>query len=126
MVEAAEQPGGQSMGQPDGGRATLGQQAPGEQSRGEQAPDQSAPGRSLVSQVLADAAGGRVRVERNLPPGQKVRPDWPAPHQGRGPRVRPDTWTFAAMRATESGTEPRWDWAGITRLPRCAVTADLH
>ena len=30
------------------------------------------------------------------------------------------------MGATESGTEHRWDWAGITRLPRCAVTADLH
>ena len=55
-----------------------------------------------------------------------MRPDWPAQHYGRVPRFRPDTWTFTVMGATESGTEHRWDWAGITRLPRCAVTADLH
>lgn len=124
------------MGQPDGGRSTLGQRAPGEQARGEQAPGQSArgqsapcqsaPGRSLVSQVLASAAGAPVRAERGLPPGQKARPDWPAQHYGRVPRFRPDTWTFTVMGATESGAEHRWDWAGITRLPRCAVTADLH
>ena len=116
------------MGQPDGGRSALGQQSPEEQARGEQARGQSAPGQSapgqsargqsLVSQVLVGAAGGRVRVERDLPPGQKVRPDWPAQHYGRVPRFRPDTWTFTVMGATESGTEHRWDWAGITRLPR--------
>jgi DMSO/TMAO reductase YedYZ molybdopterin-dependent catalytic subunit len=106
------------MGQPDGGRAAAGQQAPNLQPRGQ----------SLVSQVLAGAAGGRVRVraDRDLPPGQMARPDWPAQHYGRVPRFRPDTWTFTVMGATGSGAEHRWDWAGITRLPRCAVTADLH
>src|SRR5580693_4791683 len=54
------------------------------------------------------------------------RPVWPAQHYGRVPRFRPYTWTFTVMGATESGAEHRWDWAGITRLPRCAVTADLH
>ncbi len=104
------------MGQPDGGRAAVGQQALGHQPRGG----------SLMSQVLAGTARGRVGVERDLPPGQTVRPDWPAQHYGRVPRFRPDTWSFTVMGATESGAEHRWDWAGITRLPRCAVTADLH
>src|SRR6267154_3092638 len=79
-----------SMGQPDGGRAALGQQALDPQPRG----------RSLVGQVLAGTAGGRVRVERDLPPGQLVRPDWPAQHYGRVPRFRPDTWTFTVTGAT--------------------------
>jgi DMSO/TMAO reductase YedYZ molybdopterin-dependent catalytic subunit len=131
------------MGQPDGGRSALGHQAPRPL-----APGQPAPGQSVVSQVLAGQAGraggradlvgpagagrpgglagSRVRVERDLPPGQVVRPDWPAQHYGRVPRFRPDTWTFTVMGATESGVEHRWDWAGITRLPRRAVTADLH
>jgi DMSO/TMAO reductase YedYZ molybdopterin-dependent catalytic subunit len=65
-------------------------------------------------------------VERDLPPGQVVRRDWPAQHYGRVPRFRPDTWTFTVTGATESGVEHRWDWAALTRLPRCAVTADLH
>ena len=52
--------------------------------------------------------------------------DWPARHYGRVPRFRPDTWTFTVMGPTESGVEHRWDWAAISRLPRCAVTADLH
>ncbi len=121
------------MGQPDGGRAALGRQT-----LDEQAGDQQAGRPSAVSQVLAGqaghaaargpgrGAGGRVRAERELPPGQVIRPDWPAQHYGRVPRFRPDTWTFTVMGATESGTEHRWDWAGITRLPCCAVTADLH
>ena len=85
---------------------------------------------------MGHPAGGRVQVEpgnrpspphrRDLPPGQVVRPDWPAQHYGPVPRFRPDTWNFTVMGATESGREHRWDWAGITRLPRCAVTADLH
>jgi DMSO/TMAO reductase YedYZ molybdopterin-dependent catalytic subunit len=126
------------MGQPDGGRAALGQHSLGQQ----------AGPQSVVSQVLAGqashapgaagvtgpagvtgsarVASGRVRVERDLPPGQVVRPDWPAQHYGRVPGFRPDTWSFTVMGATESGAEQRWDWAGITRLPRRAVTADLH
>jgi DMSO/TMAO reductase YedYZ molybdopterin-dependent catalytic subunit len=55
-----------------------------------------------------------------------VRPDWPAQHYGPVPRFRPETWNFTVMGATESGVEHRWDWAGIIRLPRCAVSADLH
>ncbi|MGD0924562.1 MAG: molybdopterin-dependent oxidoreductase [Streptosporangiaceae bacterium] len=109
------------MGQPDGGRSVLGHQAPGHQPLGHQPLEQS-----LVSQVLAGAAGGRVWVGRELPPGQVVRADWPARHYGRVPRFRPDTWTFTVMGTTESGVEHRWDWAAISRLPRCSVTADLH
>jgi len=119
------------MGQPDGGRAGLGQQVPGQQSPGQQSPGQQSPGQgaarqSLVSQVLAGAAASQARAGRDLPPGQVIRRDWPAQHYGPVPRFRPDTWTFMVMGATESGVEHRWDWAGITRLPRCAVTADLH
>ncbi len=48
-------------------------------------------------------SGARVRVERELPPGQVVRPDWPAQHYGPVPRFRPETWNFTVMGATESG-----------------------
>src|SRR5258708_1350755 len=84
------------------------------------------PARAARRAGWAGVAGGRVGGGRDLPPGQVVRADWPAQHYGRVPRFRPDTWTFTVMGATESGAEHRWDWAGITRLPRCAVTADLH
>ena len=64
---------------------------------------------------MGQPATGSVQMERGLPPGQVVRPDWPAQHYGRVPRFRPDTWTFTVMGATESGAEHRWDWARSRR-----------
>ena len=89
------------MGQPDGGRAARGA-ARASQRRAVTGEPGAAPVRRAA----------RVRVERDLPPGQVLRPDWPAQHYGRVPRFRPDTWSFTVMGATASGREHRWDWAG--------------
>src|ERR1039457_4228751 len=61
-----------------------------------------------------------------LPPGQYVPRVWPVLHYGPVPRFRPATWDFRVCGRTESGTEHRWDWAGLAALPRCQVVADLH
>jgi DMSO/TMAO reductase YedYZ molybdopterin-dependent catalytic subunit len=99
------------MGQPDTGRPAVGLPVAGE---------------SLVSQVLPGQARSQPPASRDLPPGQRVRPDWTPQHYGPVPKFRPETWDFRVSGATESGREHRWDWAGIAELPRGVLTADLH
>ncbi|HWG61723.1 MAG TPA: molybdopterin-dependent oxidoreductase [Streptosporangiaceae bacterium] len=61
-----------------------------------------------------------------LPRGQCAGQRWIPQHYGPVPRFRPQTWDLRVNGATGSGAEYRFDWAAVSELPRCRVTADLH
>ncbi len=87
---------------------------------GQAATDHRRVGRPGIQRVESDQAAGE------LPPGQYIPRVWPALHYGPVPRFRPETWDLRVGGVTESGTEHRWDWAGLAGLPRCRIVADLH
>ena len=77
-----------------------------------------------------DQAGGTARQPGDpgdrVPPGQHLARIWPVMHYGPVPKFRPERWDLRVFGATESGSDGRWDWAGLAALPRCRVTADFH
>jgi DMSO/TMAO reductase YedYZ molybdopterin-dependent catalytic subunit len=78
------------------------------------------PGAAGGAAAEPGAAGGR------LPPGQHLARIWPVMHYGPVPKFRPERWDLRVFGATESGSEERWDWAALTALQRCRITADFH
>jgi DMSO/TMAO reductase YedYZ molybdopterin-dependent catalytic subunit len=64
--------------------------------------------------------------EEHLPPGQYIPRGWPVLHYGPVPKFRAGDWDFRVFGATESGEQHRWSWPDFDRLPRTAVTADMH
>jgi DMSO/TMAO reductase YedYZ molybdopterin-dependent catalytic subunit len=61
-----------------------------------------------------------------LPPGQYVPASWPVLHYGPVPAFRQDAWDLRVLGETESGSEHRWDWAALAKLPRTQIVADFH
>ncbi len=77
-----------------------------------------------------DRIGARKRAEGlpadRLPPGQYIPRGWPVLHYGRVPAFDAAAWDFRVLGATADGSEPCWDWTGMSRLPRTEVAADFH
>ena len=106
------------MGQPDIGRAVANQAGTHQQGQ--------------VSRRHGSRSSGRCWPARPAPghPAAAARPAGPAglarAALRAGARIPAGDLGFPGHRGDQSGTEHRWDWAGIRALPRCAVTADLH
>ena len=62
--------------------------------------------------------------EGRLPPGQALTRKFPVLHLGPVPAFNPATWDFRIWGEVE---EPlTWDWEAFQRLPRTAITMDIH
>ncbi|WP_089158099.1 sulfite oxidase-like oxidoreductase [Micromonospora sp. NBS 11-29] len=75
--------------------------------------------------IVSPGFQGRPRASgAALPPGQYLTDDFPVLSAGPTPRVPLDTWEF--VLTTETGTEHRWSWDELMRLPQDTPTVDLH
>ncbi len=66
----------------------------------------------------------RVRSEGRLPPGQALTFKFPVLHYGPVPPFNPATWDFRVWGEVERPI--RWTWEEFNRLPRRALTLDVH
>ena len=66
----------------------------------------------------------KMRQENRLPPGQSLTDKFPVLHYGPIPSFDVSTWDFRIWGEVE---EPlKFTWAEFSRLPRRAMTYDLH
>ena len=65
-----------------------------------------------------------MRDTNRLPPGQSLTEKFPVLHYGPVPKVDLSTWTLRIFGAVEE--EIVWSWEEFNRLPRAAMTMDLH
>ena len=59
-----------------------------------------------------------------LPPGQVLTEKWPVLTYGDTPRIDLAGWSFRVFGRVSR--ETAWTWDEFSRLPRVAVTADIH
>lgn len=65
-----------------------------------------------------------VRSEGRLPAGQSLTEKFPVLHYGPVPAFNPATWDFRVWGLVK---EPvTWTWEAFLKLPRTAMTVDLH
>ena len=69
---------------------------------------------------------GEVQKELSdrIPPGQQLTQKWPVLTYGGTPRYDPQTWTFRCFGLVQQ--EAVWTWAEFQKLPRVAITSDIH
>ena len=66
----------------------------------------------------------KMRQEKRLPPGQSLTDKFPVLHYGPIPSFDESTWDFRIWGEVE---EPlKFTWAEFSKLPRRAMTYDLH
>src|SRR5690349_19265329 len=68
--------------------------------------------------------GRRAEVDRELPPGQHLTPDFPVLQAGPTPRIDLDAWRFTIR--DERGGEHVWTWNQLKQLPKEQPTVDIH
>jgi len=66
----------------------------------------------------------KFRQEGRLPPGQAYTQRFPVLHYGPVPAFNPATWDFRVWG--EVDTPLRMSWEEFNRLPRTALTMDIH
>ncbi|NPV75391.1 MAG: sulfite oxidase-like oxidoreductase [Anaerolineae bacterium] len=66
----------------------------------------------------------KFRQEGRLPPGQAYTQRFPVLHYGPVPAFNPQTWDFRVWGEVE--TPLRLSWEEFNRLPRVALTMDIH
>ena len=64
------------------------------------------------------------RPTERLPPGQVLTRKWPVLTYGETPKLDLTSWSFRCFGLVE---EPvTWSWSEFLRLPRVAITSDVH
>lgn len=75
--------------------------------------------------VADEATGARPPPGRDrVPPGQRVKKDWPVLHEGPIPRFDPAVWRLRVWGATEQPLELSYD--DVKAFPNVTMTSDLH
>lgn len=62
--------------------------------------------------------------EKRIPPGQKVRKDWPVLHYGDVPKIDISKWRFRIFGTVEN--EVNLDFEVFTSQPYVKVHSDIH
>ncbi len=66
----------------------------------------------------------QARPTERLPPGQVLTRKWPVLTYGETPKLDLTSWSFRCFGLVE---EPvTWSWSEFLRLPRVAITSDVH
>ena len=66
----------------------------------------------------------QARPTERLPPGQVLTRKWPVLTYGETPKLDLASWSFRCFGLLE---EPvTWSWSEFLRLPRVAITSDVH
>jgi DMSO/TMAO reductase YedYZ molybdopterin-dependent catalytic subunit len=66
----------------------------------------------------------QVRKDNRLPPGQSLTQKFPVLHYGPVPTTDLSQWNLRVFGLVEQ--EQVWDWNEFNKLPRTAVTMDIH
>lgn len=70
------------------------------------------------------ALENQSKKEGRLPPGQSLTQKFPVLHYGPVPVFNPATWELRIWGEVEE--EHTWSWDEFNRLPRMALTMDIH
>ena len=92
---------------------------------GESGPDLgSSPGGDRRRNTGCMRTGVAVTSHDRLPQGQALTRKWPVLTYGDTPEMDLDTWAFRCFGLVD--TPVSWTWQEFLKLPRVAVTSDIH